>query len=383
MTVQYLKIYDNRINSDNYMFELSIGEYYELVKDHLNDNEYQRKRVRNSGSIYSLLKQDLISGCVMPPIVLAYSKDVDSNGDIVAQIKDDSEGIVILDGLQRSYTIREIVKEASSQDEHNPLNHKIRVELYVGLNKVGILYRMLTLNTGQTQMTLRHQIEIIYSGYKKNCEVPGVTLLSESDERTPKQLGEYKFQDVVDGFTSYLQQSYLTLDRMDILENVNNLKRLAACQDANLFDSFLSSYHHFVCRICASTNTTDFASGITCLGLSANPYAKSAMDMFNKSQSMTGYGNAVASLIEIKAVNNFSDIDGYVDRINASTVEDGLLEMLAKLDKVRGIAKKIGNDQRLFFYQFFKILFDNKREGFCDVRKSVELAYGQYQRETI
>lgn len=52
-------IHDYRINADNYSLNMTISEYYELVKDCLNDNEYQRKRVRNSSSIYNLLKQDI------------------------------------------------------------------------------------------------------------------------------------------------------------------------------------------------------------------------------------------------------------------------------------------------------------------------------------
>ena len=44
-------IYDKRIKATDYMVVFTIGEYYDLVKNSLNDNEYQRKRVRNSGSI--------------------------------------------------------------------------------------------------------------------------------------------------------------------------------------------------------------------------------------------------------------------------------------------------------------------------------------------
>ena len=57
-----IHIDDKRINARNYIIQLALGEYYNLVKDRLNDNEYQRKRVRNAGSIYDLLKQDLIKG---------------------------------------------------------------------------------------------------------------------------------------------------------------------------------------------------------------------------------------------------------------------------------------------------------------------------------
>ena len=41
-------IYDKRIKATDYMVVFTIGEYYNLVKNSLNDNEYQRKRVRNS-----------------------------------------------------------------------------------------------------------------------------------------------------------------------------------------------------------------------------------------------------------------------------------------------------------------------------------------------
>ncbi len=75
-------IYDKRIGAKDTMIDMTIGEYYGLVKDCLNENEYQRKHVRNSSSIYSLLKQDLIKGCIMPPIVLAYTDIIEEDDDI-------------------------------------------------------------------------------------------------------------------------------------------------------------------------------------------------------------------------------------------------------------------------------------------------------------
>lgn len=161
-----LKIHDGRIKADNYLFEITIKDYYDIVKDRLLDNEYQRRRVKNSGSVYGLLKEDLLRGCVIPPVVLAYCDNLSSD-NIEEALRTAEDKLVILDGLQRSYTIKEIVNSYENGDYNNltsnPLNNKIRVELYVGINKLGILYRMLTLNTGQTQMSTRHQIEIIYS----------------------------------------------------------------------------------------------------------------------------------------------------------------------------------------------------------------------------
>ena len=121
-----LVIYDKRIGAQNHAIQLTLGEYYNLIKDRLNDNEYQRKRVRNAGSIYDLLKQDLIKG-VIPPIVLAYCEEVPKDADIVNIIKGNTNGIKILDGLQRSYTIRDIVMDCQSGkivgEEVNPLEN--------------------------------------------------------------------------------------------------------------------------------------------------------------------------------------------------------------------------------------------------------------------
>lgn len=380
----YLFIDDKRINAQNYVIQLSLGEYYNLIKDKLNDNEYQRKRVRNAGSIYDLLKQDLIKGCVMPPIVLAYCENIPKNGNIVDILKENPNGIKILDGLQRSYTIREVVMDFESgkvaEKEGCPLNNLVRIEIYTGINKLGILYRMLTLNTGQTRMTTRHQIEIIYSDYKVKCQVQGVTLISEVDSASPRKLGEYHFRDIVEGFTSYIQEDYLTLDRMDILDNVKDLERLAkVTKEEAPFDEFLSAYHHFVYKI---NNCFNGELNRDEMNLKSNPYALTAIGLFNKSQSMTGFGNAVSSLKSLEVISSFRDVDEAIEKIDCHTVEVGLYKIVQNLDLLREKAKKIGNDQRLYFYRFFRRLFDKEGSEFGNVHAAAEKAYNDYLRET-
>ena len=62
---------DHRINSKNFYVEMSFKEYLEFAPQILSNNKFQRKRVRTSKTIYSLLREDLINGCIMPPLVLA------------------------------------------------------------------------------------------------------------------------------------------------------------------------------------------------------------------------------------------------------------------------------------------------------------------------
>ena len=238
-------IVDNRIKASNVMIEMTLKEYYDLSKEILSNNEYQRRRVKYSSSVYSLLKEDLKKGCLMPSIVMAMSDNLgkDTNGtDLIPILRENPSKLIILDGLQRSYTIRDLIQEMQGENittQENVYNNKIRIEVYVGINKLGILYRMLTLNTGQTPMSTRHQIEIIYADYAKK-RIDNLHFIREIDDQSPKEITEYKFRDVIEGFTSFLQGDYLTLERVDILDNIKSLEKLATIDTSNLlFESFI------------------------------------------------------------------------------------------------------------------------------------------------
>lgn len=133
------------------------------------NNDLQRKRVKTSKTVYSLLKTDLLNGCVIPPLVLAivgYDDNLKniSNDGLQDYIKKNRSNVLILDGLQRTHTLIDAENEAIRQKNTDKFyNYKLRLEVYVNINKFGVLYRMLTLNTGQTPMSARHQMEMLYS----------------------------------------------------------------------------------------------------------------------------------------------------------------------------------------------------------------------------
>ena len=64
-------------------------------------------------------------------------------------------------------------------------------------------------------------------------------------------------------------------------------------------------------------------------------------------------------------------------------IDEGLSMLLVYLDKVRNQAKKIGNDQRLYFHLFYKSLFDSASDGYASIKNSAKEAYNQYQRITM
>jgi hypothetical protein len=387
------KLYDRKVRAFNLLFEINLKEYLDIAEKIFTKNKFQRRRVKSSSTVYSLLKEDLKIGCIIPPIVLALSKQnaelSDENfenfsaGQIEDVVNNNIEDLIILDGLQRTYAIRDLYSELQSRGDEESLkkvsNHIIRIEIYVGIDKIGILYRMLTLNTGQTPMSLRHQIEILYSDYLDNgFEV--IKLLLEVDDTSPRNIGEYKFKDVIEGFNSYINRDYLTIDRSDILENIKALEKLSKeNQDRDLFKDFLLLYHKFVSEIIEKSNNWEYSDT---LELSGQPFGRNAHKIFTKSQVMTGFGSAVGKLIDFNIISNLHDLNTEIPKINIGNPNETFENLILKLDKIRTVAKKIGNDQRMFFHFLFRELFDKKGDAYLDLNKSIEEAYSTYLRKT-
>ena len=384
------RIFDNRIDSLNLLMETTIEEYNNLSKNILENNAFQRRRVKSSSSVYSLLKADLRRGCVIPPIVLALAMEAKPKKDetddgLIDTINKNKEKLIILDGLQRTYTIRDLVNELNEKadpDKDEILKRKLRIEIYIGINKLGILYRMLTLNTGQTPMSSRHQIEIIYSDLIQGG-VDGIKLIKEVDEDTPNNEGEYKFRDVIEGFTSYLDRDYLTIDRVDILDNIKSLEKLAVeNQGSDLFIEFLTAYDSFVKKINSVGSSWEFNEEKLGKKLSGQPFAKTSLKIFNKSQVMTGFGSALGKLLDFKAIQKTSEIVELIKQLPNDNIDEVLNTLIIKLDNIRVESKKIGNDQRMFFHFFFRELFDSKSDGYLNLANSINGAFSQYERKT-
>ena len=388
------RIFDHRIDSLNLLIETNLEEYFNLSKGILRNNELQRRRVKSSSSVYSLLKNDIRAGCVIPPIVLALSMEAkpekaEENIDdetLINRINQNQEKLVILDGLQRTYTIRDLITELNDladPDKEEILKRKLRIEIYIGLNKLGILYRMLTLNTGQTPMSSRHQIEIIYSDYTVSG-LDGIRLIREVDGGTPATDGEYAFRDIIDGFTSFLERDYLTLDRTDILDNIKSLEKLATTnKSSDLFVEFVTTYHAFAKKMNGLGRDWSFREPeSTSSRLSRQPFAREALKIFNKSQVMTGFGSALGKLIDFNLVKDIPNVGEMISRLESNSINDDLDSLILKLDNISRVSKKIGNDQRLFFHHFFRALFNSDSDGFLNLGESINEAYRQYERMT-
>lgn len=386
------KIYDKRIKALNCLIEIDLGEYYKLSNKILDLNQFQRRRVKSSSTVYSLLKNDILEGCVIPPIVLAHSKFKDeksveeiSDIEIIELIQSQQDKLIILDGLQRTYTIKDLYEELEKKEDNANLtivsSQKLRIEIYLGIDKIGILYRMLTLNTGQTPMSIRHQIEILYSDYLTN-PIDGITFITETAERRVENINQYNFKDIVEGFNSYLDRDYLTIDRFDILDNIKSLEKLSKeNQSKDLFNEFVKVYHKLTLFVNERLQDWTFEEDDD-RRLSGQPFVRSIDKLFSKSQVMTGFGSAIGKLIDLNLLSEISDIENLIEQINTDESLTFMHQLMYNLDVIRVNAKKIGNDQRMYFHFLFRELFDSKGDAYLNFSRSISEAFASYQRKT-
>lgn len=398
------RLHDSRIESINLMVEISVGDYLELVEGALRNNEYQRRRIRSSNTVYSLLKSDFLEGCILPPIVLALRGDLGqlelNDLNILQELRGRASQLVILDGLQRTYSLIDLRNETvEAEKKATLLRQTLRVEIYVGINRLGILYRMLTLNTGQSPMSLRQQIEMLYLDLA-DTNVAGVQLLREADDTTITAPNQYSFRSMIDGYNSYIERNELPIDRFDILETIKGLNNLSSeAQNANLFNDFVATYHAFVRRTDELVGPVTFQNrsdsddednpNLVLLDqpsqrFEGRPFGDSVTAIFSKSQPLTGFGAAIGKLKDYGAIRDFAQLQTEIaNRLASDDAKLAMVALLRRLEAIRLQSKKIGNSQRLYFQFFFRELFNPDSESFCRLEVAVSEAYKKYQSQVM
>lgn len=391
-------LYDDKIEAYNVALDITRRDYLEIASEIKKNNEFQRSKVKTATTTYALLKDDLKQGCLIPPLVLALDADLDVrepntrqfslNGNIdknkeniLQYIRNQYHNIRILDGLQRTNMLISVEEELKSDNELEKLerfyNQEMRLEFYIGINRFGILYRMLTLNTGQTQMTIRHQIEMLYFDYYSD-ENKDIFLIKEADNiAKPVTLGRYKFSTMVEGLNSYIEESEFTIDRYDLLNHIKGLKKLSTeKKNIDLFKKFVETYHLFIKKINIISNDWKLEK----VDIQENtPFGQTAIQIFTKSQVVTGFGAGISNLKKRGIIFDFDEIKKMIQKIAfEDSAEEGLDKLIYRLNEFRKEGKNIGDIQRTFFRHFFEALFDNNDMGnYLNIDNSVQRAYNR------
>lgn len=383
---------DEKITAENHLLEMSIGEYSLIAVNILHNNGLQRRRVKTANRSYSLLKDDIKVGCVIPPLVLAIfpagKEDIEkvNKGNVVDKMSSEDNNLLILDGLQRTYTILDLISEientkptpdAALIDKVKSL--PLRIEVYTGISKVGVLYRMLTLNTGQNPMTTRHQVEMIYSDYKSGFD--DLTFITEADNKVPSGDDEFRFSDILDGFLSYVTGDYLPIDREDLVAIIKNLEALTKeDKQQDLFKLLINTYNSFRKKVNEISDNWVFDEDSS---LNKKAFARNVNELFSKVQVLSGFGAALSFLIERKLIADLEEVRSEINDLKNNNVQESLNKIIEHLDFIQVHAKKIGNEQRMYFYFLIRSIFNKNNDGHLDLEKSVEQAYTFYLSNTL
>lgn len=374
---------------------MKIEEYYPLASAIINKNDLQRKKVNVRGKPYVLLRKDLLNGCIMPPIILAITEEYNSKIKLIVsnilgnnEIKSVDEKLLeqhvssaisdgqllILDGLQRTYTIQECHNEAVERGILDYFKSQtVRTEIYLGLSKVGILYRMLTLNTGQTPMSFRHQIEMLYHDYlKSETSLPdGIEILREADERRARGASKYKYSDVVDMFYAFSTGNPSSLDKQALVDQLSELDFLEGfTPDTGDMTELLLCYNTFVRKIEAeSGDWTALVDGATPNMQVERPFGQNVASIFERVQPMTAFGAECKRLLKMKDIESISVLKSRISEMvfKFEIASESLAQLLIILDRISKRATKIGPAQREFFQYSFRELLNSNSDNYLDL----------------
>lgn len=180
-------------------YEYALAELLPLL------DRFGEQRKMQGKKFYTRLRKDIIAGCIMPPITLAFVNSVQSktwdNAAITSFVnKNISEGY-ILDGMQRLSTL----KEASTDTGFN-LKRPIHINIIIAERHDLLLYRMITLNNGQKPMTARHQIEMLTKVVIDLSDFSPQVVTEKETEGT-KIHGAFRKSDIVEAYIAFLTNS--------------------------------------------------------------------------------------------------------------------------------------------------------------------------------
>lgn len=390
----YTGLIDKKIMGINISAEMSYGEYLDFAQEIIRNNDLQRTQVRAEGKPYELLRRDLAGGCVIPPIILAVSDDgsdslktlvqqviiSESVNDHLSEIEDEIKAaisqrrILILDGLQRTYTMMGVLSDLSSPEDQEKkerfLRRKLRFEVYLGLSKQGILYRMLTLNTGQTPMSFRHQLEILYYDYLEGKNLPnGIEVVREKDERRARGLSKYKFSDVVEMFYSFSTGNPLPYDKQALVGSLREMSFLEDYEynpEGDTMAELLANYNKLSRRV--FDNSDGWVFDPKRIDDVSRPFGSNVDAIFSRTQPMAAFGAECKRLLEKGVYSNLSEISDAIDKLEfKGDPKTSIDQLIIILNQIGGRAKKIGDAQRYYFQLAFREIFLPEASGYLDL----------------
>ncbi|MGA7588674.1 MAG: hypothetical protein WCB03_21980 [Rouxiella badensis] len=225
------KTIDLRSNARVIYCQATLDDYLNIVGENFGDYEIQRKR--ESHKAYKRLKSDIEGGALLPSITLAVKHhmvkgilEVIEDDDSLSKKLSAANTVDILDGLQRTYIISDLKKEGAVFKE----GQELLLEFWLEEDISKLIYRMIVLNSGQKAMSMRHQVELLFTSLQETIiqSVPGIEIFRESETKRRTQPNKYTLNNIASSYQAFVTGSHET-DK----ENLVAQKLI----DENAFDS--------------------------------------------------------------------------------------------------------------------------------------------------
>lgn len=227
MTINVFKIgFDNVIKSNFIIGSTNYAYAISHLSNLIEKLEIQRKLQQSA--IYKRLENDILLGCVMPPITVAFvdnNINFENENDAKEYVESNIQSAFILDGIQRLNLLKKIESQLGNDLLDNGL---IVLNILVCPSMDKLLYRMVTLNNGQKPMTPSHQIEILTNSDLDFGELSR-KIKTEKDGYNKESLNK---SDLVKAYIAFLGNT-VNIDNQKIIQS--KLDELIA---ENIIDSF-------------------------------------------------------------------------------------------------------------------------------------------------
>jgi len=211
MSIEILgQVVDIRTETNVIYAKTNIDTYLKIVGNDFDSFNIQRKRVQHKG--YNRMRQDILDGTLLPSITLSVKQNFID--EILASLDDNKrlkellsipDQVHILDGLQRTHILHDIRSSGIEFKE----NHCVLLEFWLEKSIQNLIYRIIVLNAGQKPMSMRHQIELLFSttGDQLIEEIHDLEIITERDEARRSKARKYPLDRLATSYYAFTSKS--------------------------------------------------------------------------------------------------------------------------------------------------------------------------------
>jgi hypothetical protein len=189
------EVIDSFVGTGKTTYQFALDNLLPLI------NRFDAQRKLQDKKFYKRLQKDLIDGCIMPPLTIAFIRKKGTplltSVEFSSYVNENISKGYILDGMQRLNTL----SAAAEALDHT---RSLYLNVIVSKSQDKLLYRMITLNNGQRPMTPRHQIEILTSQMFDFSALENIAVQTEKERADGVLRGAFNLGDISKGYLAFL-----------------------------------------------------------------------------------------------------------------------------------------------------------------------------------